>query len=178
MLLIKWIVGLLVPVAVFTFIWSGESIINNALLSLLMPGSTTLNISIVIQVAIFILIFYATVIALAGYLVAADSGQRGMIELWIDIAVFVLLPLFLVISQGLIIGLALCAIIWPVYFFARRRVYKALNYTPPTPLLNLKVLDAEQRVEVKNRAIMGSFWFSAALAAVWLIVDLIFYAVG
>ena len=27
-LLIKWIVGLLVPLAVFTFIWSGEAIIN------------------------------------------------------------------------------------------------------------------------------------------------------
>ncbi len=176
-LLIKWIVGLLVPIAVFTFIWSGEAIINNALLGLLGLLGVS-EISTLIQVAIFILIFYATVIALAGYLVAADSGLRGTIELWIDIAVFVLVPLFLVLSQGLIIGLALCAIIWVVYFFARRLVYKALNYTPPTPLLNLKVLDAEQRVEVKNRAIMGSFWFSAALAAVWLIVDLIFYAVG
>ena len=55
---------------------------------------------------------------------------------------------------------------------------KALNYTPPTPLLNLKALDAEQRVELKNRAIMGSFWFSVALAVVWLIVDLIFYFSG
>ena len=91
-----------------------------------------------------IVIFYATVIALAGYLVAADSGLRGMYELWIDIAVFVLVPLFLVQSMGLIIGLALCAVIWPLYFFARRRLYRALNYTPPTPLLNLKVLDAEQ----------------------------------
>ena len=164
-LLIKWIVGLLVPIAVFTFVWSGELIINQSLLGIFGLGGVS-DVSILIQVAIFIVIFYAVVIALAGYLVAADSGLRGTIELWIDIAVFVLVPLFLVLSQGLIIGLALCAIIWVVYFFARRRVYKALNYTPPTPLLNLKVLDAEQRVEVKNRAIMGSFWFSAALAAV------------
>ena len=178
MLLIKWIVGLLVPVAVFTFIWSGEAIINNALLSLLMPGSTTLNISIVIQVAIFILIFYATVIALAGYLVAADSGQRGMIELWIDIAVFVLLPLFLVISQGLIIGLALCAIIWPVYFFARRRVRQMRHYTPPPPLQNLNTLDAEQRANLMSRATLGGFWFSVALTVVWLVTDLIFYISG
>ena len=178
MLLIKWIVGLLVPVAVFTFIWSGEAIINNALLSLLMPGSTTLNISIVIQVAIFILIFYATVIALAGYLVAADSGQRGMVELWIDIAVFVLLPLFLVISQGLIIGLALCAIIWPVYFFARRRVRQMRHYTPPPPLQNLNTLDAEQRANLMSRATLGGFWFSVALTVVWLVTDLIFYISG
>ncbi len=178
MLLIKWIVGLLVPVAVFTFIWSGEAIINNALLSLLIPGSTTLNISIVIQVAIFILIFYATVIALAGYLVAADSGQRGMIELWIDIAVFVLLPLFLVISQGLIIGLALCAIIWPVYFFARRRVRQMRHYTPPPPLQNLNTLDAEQRANLMSRATLGGFWFSVALTVVWLVTDLIFYISG
>ncbi len=34
-LLIKWIVGLLVPLAVFTFIWSGEAIINQSLLTIL-----------------------------------------------------------------------------------------------------------------------------------------------
>ena len=173
-LLIKWIVGLLVPIAVFTFVWSGEAIINNALLGLLGQGVVS-NIPLLVQLAIFIVIFYATVIALAGYLVAADSGLRGMYELWIDIAVFVLVPLFLVQSLGLIIGLALCAVIWPLYFFVRRRLYRALNYTPPTPLLNLKVLDAEQRADLKRRAIIGSFWFSAVLAAVWLIVDLIFF---
>jgi ABC-type branched-subunit amino acid transport system permease subunit len=176
-LLIKWIVGLLVPVAVFTFVWSGEAIINNALLGLF--GFVGIpDVSILVQIALFLVIFYATVIALAGYLVAADSGLRGMIELWIDILVFVLVPLLLVISQGLVIGLALCAIIWPVYFIARRRVYKALNYTPPTPLLNLKALNAEQLVDLKSRAVIGSFWFSVALAVVWLVVDLIFYVTG
>ncbi len=173
-LLIKWIVGLLVPIAVFTFVWSGESIINNVLLGLIGQGGVS-DYSILIQVAIFIAIFYATVIAFAGYLVAADSGQRGMIELWIDIAVFALVPLLLVQSLGLIIGLAVCAVIWPVYFFVRLRVHKALNYTLPTPLLSLKALNAEQRVDLKRRAIIGSFWFSVALAAIWLIVDLIFF---
>jgi ABC-type branched-subunit amino acid transport system permease subunit len=178
-LLIKWIVGLLVPVAVFTFVWSGEEIINKALFSLLGTGNVVLDISLLIQLAIFILIFYATVITLAGYLVAADSGQRGMIELWIDIVVFVVIPLFLVISQGLIIGLTLCAIVWPLYFLVRRRVRKALHYTPPPPpLQNLRILDAEQRADLMNRAIMGGFWFSVALAVVWLIADLIFYVSG
>ena len=176
-ILIKWIVGLLVPIAVFTFVWSGEAIINNALLGVFGLGGVS-DIAILVQIALFLVIFYATVITFAGYLVAADSGLRGMIEVWVDILVFVLVPLFLVISLGLIIGLALCAIIWPVYFFARRRIYKAINYTPPIPLLNLKVLSDEQRVELKNRAISGSFWFSVALAVVWLIVDLIFYFTG
>ena len=176
-LLIKWIVGLLVPIAVFTFVWSGEYIINNALLGVFGLGGVS-DIAVLIQIALFLVIFYATVITLAGYLVAADSGLRGMVELWVDILVFVLVPLLLVSSQGLIIGLALCAIIWPVYFFVRRRVYKAINYTPPTPLLNLKVLSDKQRAELKNRAIGGSFWFSVALALVWLIVDLIFYFTG
>ena len=176
-LLIKWIVGLLVPVAVFTFIWSGEAIINDTLLSILGLGSIS-NIAIFIQIALFIIVFYATVIALAGYLVAADSGQRGMIELWIDIIFYVLLPLFLVISQGLIIGLALSAVLLLIYIFIRRRVYKALGITTAPPLQNLKALDAEQQVGLKKRAIMGSFWCSVVLAVVWLIVDLIFYFTG
>ena len=176
-LLIKWIVGLLVPIAVFTFLWSGEAIINQSLLTILGLGGVS-DIAVLIQITLFIVVFYATVIALAGYLVAADSGQRGMIELWIDIVFYVLLPLFLVISQGLIIGLALSAVLLLVYFFIRRRVYKALRITTAPPLQNLKVLDAEQRVELKKRAIMGSFWFSVVLALVWLIVDLIFYFTG
>jgi branched-chain amino acid transport system permease protein len=176
-LLIKWIVGLLVPLAVFTFVWSGEAIINNALLGVFGLGGVS-DIAILIQIALFLLIFYATVIALAGYLVAADSGLRGMFGVWIDIAVYALVPLLLVQSLGLIIGLAVCAIFWGLYFFARRRVFKALKYTPPIPLLHVKALDAQQRVEVKNRGIMGSFWFSVALAVVWLIVDLIFYVSG
>ncbi len=176
-LLIKWIVALLAPIAVFTFVWSGEAIINQSLLGVLGLGGVS-DIAVLIQITLFIIVFYATVIALAGYLVAADSGQRGLIELWIDIAIFVLLPLLLVISQGLIIGFAFCAIIWIIYFFVRRRVYKALHYTPPSPLLNLRVLDAEQRVDLQNRAISGSFWFSVVLAVTWLIVDLIFYFIG
>jgi ABC-type branched-subunit amino acid transport system permease subunit len=176
-LLIKWIVGLLVPIAVFTFVWSGEAIINNALLGVFGPGGVP-DIAILIEIALFLVIFYATVIALVGYLVAADSGLRGMFQVWVDIAVYALVPLLLVQSLGLIIGLTVCAIFWVLYFFARRRVYKALKYTPPTPLLHVKVLDAQQRIEVKNRGIMGGFWFSIALAATWLVVDLIFYFSG
>ena len=78
-LLIKWIVGLLVPLAVFTFIWSGEAIINQYSLPIIGLGGVS-DIAVFVQIALFLVIFYATIITLAGYLVAADSGQRGMIN--------------------------------------------------------------------------------------------------
>jgi len=177
-LLIKWVVGLLVPVMVFTFVWSGEQILNNVLLGLTGAGSTLYDTPTLIQAAIFIVVFYASMMALVGYLAAADSGNRGMIELWIDLAVFTLVPMLLALSLGLVIGLALCAVIWPLYFIVRRRVRKALHYTPPTPLKALKVLDAEQRVVLLSRGAAGGFWFGAVLGVVWLIVDLIYYISG
>jgi branched-chain amino acid transport system permease protein len=177
-LLFKWTVGLLVPLAVFTFVWSGEAIINNTLLGVFGAGSAALDISLLIQLTIFIVIFYATVITLAGYFVAADSGQRGMIEVWTDIAVFMLLPLFLVISQGLIVGLALSVIIWLLYFFVRRLVPQMRRFTPSPTLRNLRIPDAVQRADLMRRATLGSFWFGLVFAVVWLIVDLVFYISG
>src|SRR6266700_684531 len=177
-LLIKWIVALLVPVAVFTFVWSGEAIINNVILGLITPGSTPYDTPTLIAAAIFILVFYVTVVALAGYLVAADSGRRGMINLWIDILVFALVPLVLVITFGLIIGLALCAIVWSVYFYIRNLVRKARHSVPLIPQANLEVLTTEQQSELMRRAIAGSFWFGVVFALVWLIADLIFAVTG
>ncbi len=177
-LLIKWIVALLVPVAVFTFAWSGEAIINNVILGLITPGSTPYDTPTLIAAAIFILVFYVTVVALAGYLVAADSGRSGMLELWVDILIFALIPLVLVILSGLIIGLALSAVIWPLYFFVRNLLRKARHYTPPPPQAKLKVLTTEQQSELMRRAIAGSFWFGVVFALVWLIADLIFAVTG
>ena len=177
-LLIKWVVGLLVPVMVFTFVWSGEQILNNVLLGLTGAGSTPYDTPTLIQAAIFIVVFYASMMALVGYLAAADSGSRGMIELWIDLAVYTLVPMLLALSLGLVVGLALCAVIWPLYFIVRRRVVKALHYAPPPPLKALKVLDAEQRAVLVSRGAAGGFWFGAVLGVVWLIVDLIYYISG
>ena len=177
-LLIKWVVGLLVPVLVFTFIWSGEAIINQVLVGFFTPGSNGLDTPTLIQAAIFILIFYAAMIALTGYLVAADSGRRGIFELWIDLAVFALIPLLLVMSQGLIVGLAICVVLWMVYFYVRRLVRKRMGYTPPPPLENLKILAAEQRAGIMERGVRGGFWFATLFAVIWLVVDLIFYFSG
>src|SRR5712672_2915513 len=87
-LLIKWVVALLVPILVFTFLWSGEAIVNNVFLGILTPGSTPYDLSTLIQAAIFILIFYFAVMALIGYLCAADSGRRSMLALWADVLIF------------------------------------------------------------------------------------------
>src|SRR5260370_42260730 len=101
------------------------------MLGLMHPGSTRLQGPVIIEAAIFIVVFYATIIALVGYLVAADSGRRRTIDLWIDIAIFTLVPLFLVISLGLVVGMAFFAIIWPAYFFVRRRGRQARHFIPP-----------------------------------------------
>src|SRR6516164_9830929 len=111
LLLLKWLVALLVPVMVFTF-WSGEGMVNNVLLWFLDPKNVNPNIytdtGMVIQTALFTLIFYATAIALAGYLVAADSGRRSTFEVWADVLFFIVAPLALVaLTQNLLIGLAI-----------------------------------------------------------------------
>lgn len=177
-LLVKWIVALLVPVAVFTFVWSGEEIVN----AVISPGTAGPNLPTdpvsLIQSAIFIALFYLAVIVLAGYLVAADSGRRGMLSLWLDVLIFALLPLFLIMNIGLIIGLAACALIWAAYFFARNLVRKARHYTPPLALPSLGLLDAEQRAILMGRAIAGGFWFATAFAIVWLIADLVYFFTG
>src|SRR3989440_703444 len=176
-LLIKWVVALLVPVTVFT-LWSGESIIN----AVIAPGSVGLNVPTDpvsrIQAAIFVTVFYAAVITLAGYLVAADSGRRSMIELWTDIFIFTVVPLILVIYFGLIIGIALCAVVWPIYFYVRGLLRKARHYVPPPPLESLEVINAEQRSVLMSRATAGGFWFGVAFALVSLITDLVFFFTG
>jgi branched-chain amino acid transport system permease protein len=177
MLLTKWIVALVVPLTVFT-LWSGESIIN----AVIAPGSVGLNVPTDpvsrVQAAIFVTVFYGAVIVLAGYLVAADSGRRGMIDLWVDVFTFTLVPLFLVIFFGLILGLALCAVVWGIYFYLRGLVRKARHYVPPPPLESLDVINAEQRSILMGRAIAGGFWFGLAFALVSLIIDLVFFFTG
>src|SRR5437588_12291986 len=100
-LLIKWLVALLYPVAVFTFLWSGEALENNVLLGIFSPEQSLFsgNVSAVIQSGIFCAVFYAVPMALVGYLVAADDGRRGRygsIELWADMIAYTVVPILLV----------------------------------------------------------------------------------
>jgi ABC-type branched-subunit amino acid transport system permease subunit len=179
-LLIKWTVALLVPLAVFTFIWSGEAIVNTTLLGFISPANSNYDTSTLIQLTIFILVFYAVVIAFAAYLIAVDTGRRTMLEVWLDILIFAVIPLLLVMEPqlGLIIGLALSALIWGIYFYVRNLVRKMAHVPPAPPLQNLTVLDTEQQAALVRRAVEGGFWFAVIFALLWLVVDLIFFFVG
>ncbi len=178
-LLIKWLVALLVPVAIFTFLWSGEAIQNNVLLGIFAPVVSLYTPSQVFLAAIFIVIFYATVIALAGYLVAADSDRRSAVEVWIDIVFYIVLPLlYIIVTNDLLIGLSLSAVTLGIYFFARKRVLDVLHYTPPVPLEKVEALNDQQKVGLMDRARAGSFWFAAVFAVISLIVDLLFFFTG
>jgi ABC-type branched-subunit amino acid transport system permease subunit len=176
-LLIKWVVALLVPVVVFT-LWGGESIINAVISPSTASGGVPTDTGSLMGAAIFTVVFYAVVLLLAGYLVAADSGRRSLIEVWIEVIVFALVPLVLVIPFGLILGLALAAVVWLAYFYARNVVRKVRHYTPPPPLESLKAIGAEERAILMERAILGGFWFGLAFALVTLIVDLIYFFSG
>ncbi|MBV9712255.1 MAG: hypothetical protein JO011_15220, partial [Ktedonobacteraceae bacterium] len=177
-LLVKWLVALLVPIIVFTFVWSGEAIINNALLALFGSTSSSFNTGTAIQAAVFIVLFYATVIALAGYLVAADSGRRGVFDLWLNVFIFVLVPLLLtIVISNLIVGLTASVIVWGIYFLIRTVVRRVTHYTPSAPIEALKVDDV-QPAELMSRARSGGFWFATLFALIWLVVDLIFFFSG
>lgn len=177
LLLIKWIVALLVPAAVFTLIW-GEAIVNNVVLGLVVPGSTQYDIASLLQVAIFIFLFYGAITALTGYLVAADSGRRGMVDLWVEIAVFTLLPIILLSIVGnLFITLAICAVIWFAFIYVRTRIRKSRSSEAVQPLGTV-VVEPDSRATLLGRAIQGGFWFATAFALFWLILDIVFFFVG
>ncbi len=180
MLLIKWIVALLVPLALFTFVWSGEGIVNNVLLGLVFGQQVPYASSTFIPAALFIIIFYATLLALVGYLVAADSGRRSMYALWLDMLVFAVIPLLLISNNtiGLILGLAISAVIWALFITIRNRIRKARNYVPPVSLASLDIPSPEQKALLVSRATVASFWFATLFALIWLIVDIIFYVMG
>ncbi len=181
-LLIKWVIALLIPLLVFNFYWQGDALINQVALGFANPTNALVDMVGQVQAVIFILLFYLVTLALAGYLVAADSGRRGMIEVWVDVVVFVVLPIVLIVltNNNLIIGLALCGIVWPIYFVLRKRIpfLARLQLPLSSPLSNLRVLTAEQKAEMVQRGKMGGFWFGLALAVIWLAIDLTVYLVN
>lgn len=174
-ILLKWVVSLVVPLAFFTFVSIGEQLIN----AVISPGSANPNLPLdtgsLIQAAVFALVLYLIVLALAGYLVAADSGRTSIVKTWIEIGVFVIVPLYFVISFGLIIGLAFCAIIWPVYFYMRSRIAKALTFPPPLQLRYLMAFNNERIRKLVRRFLVTGFWLGVAAGAailLYLLLDL------
>lgn len=185
-LLIKWLVALFVPLAVFTFVWSGEQMTNQVILSIFVPDKGSYTLPDLIQTSIFVIVFYGSIIAMAGYLVAADSGRRNWLELWVDILFFVMVPMVLLIVLDMLVGgannlilvMAACAIIWPLYMFVRNLIRRLVHYAPPPVLENVEVLDEAQEAELKARAVYGSFWFATIFSVVSLVADIIFWASG
>lgn len=195
MLLLKWVVALVVPLLVFNNIGNGETLVNGVLLNILAPNSIAsfglqpMDMPSVIEALVFIVIFYAAVITLAGYLVAADSGRqgvRGMIAVWVAMFIFAVVPVLMVFTvsnlffgaPNLIFGLAFCAIIWALYFYVGGLVRKAFHLAPPVAAMKPTESGPEQRAVLIKRAIQGAFWFAVVFAAVSLIIDLIFYFTG
>lgn len=180
-LLLKWVIALLIPLAVFTFVWSGEGIINNVFLSYVSPGEAILPFAdwpSLIEATVFIGLLYLTIIALVGYLVAADSGRRGMSELWIDMLFQVVAPLLLIQALGLIMGMAASIIVWGLYAFGRTRIRQALKYVPPAPQASLDILTEEGRAQRVQQATAAGLWFALAFALVSLVLDIVYYIAG
>ncbi|GCE02816.1 hypothetical protein KDAU_01450 [Dictyobacter aurantiacus] len=169
------------PSCVFTFVWIGEQIVNQIWLGILYPQNQLYDHdlwSLFLQ-SVFMLIIYLSTIVLAGYLVAADSGRRNMIEIWCDVLFAVVVPLVLLtITTDLLISLGLGAVIWGIYLFVRNRVRRAMHYTPPPPLESLHVMDEQGRTVLVRVARQAGFWFATIFAVISLVADLIFYASG
>jgi ABC-type branched-subunit amino acid transport system permease subunit len=180
-LLLKWLPVVLVPIAVFTFVWSGEAIVNQALLGVLDPLNPIFDHNIWFDFLnfFFVILVYGTTIVLQGYLVAADSGRRSIVEVWLDSLFTIVLPLiFLYITNNLLIGLAIGVIFWGIYNLVRRRIRAALHYAPPAPLDAVQVMDTEQQAGLLRLARLGGFWFATIFAVISLVLDLIYYAIG
>lgn len=180
-LLLKWLPVVLVPIAVFTFVWSGEAIVNQALLGVLDPNNPILNHNIWFDFLefFFMILVYGTSIVLQGYLVAADSGRRSIVEVWLDALFTIVLPIiFLYVTNNLLIGLALGAIVWAIYNLVRTRIRTAMHYTPPAPLEALQTMDTEQQTGLLRLARLGGFWFATIFAVIFLALDLVYFAIG
>jgi ABC-type branched-subunit amino acid transport system permease subunit len=179
-LLIKWGVALLVPVLIFTFLWQGDSVINTTFLGLLFPNNPNYAIAAtdkMVQALIFIAIFYLAIVALFGYLVAVDSGRRKNWEVWLDVLLFAVVPILLISqTNDLVIGLAVSAVVWGLFFLVRNIARKRFHLLVPTPLSTAPT--AVSNAELRQRAIAGSFWFALILAVIWLVADVIFYLSG
>jgi ABC-type branched-subunit amino acid transport system permease subunit len=173
-LLFRWLIALLVPLLVFTFVWQGDYVINNVLLGFITPATALTTPGKAIQSAIFMVLFYFLVLALAGYLVASDSGRRKTVSIWLDSLLFAVVPVLLIdITNSLVIGIALSGVVWAIFFTVRKRIKFLAD--PPTPMTSLPTISPD---ELWRRAILGGFWLGLTLSVIWLLVDILFFITG
>lgn len=183
LLVVKWVVALLLPLLIFTFVWSGEEAANQILLGFFMRDSaigSRYDFSTLIGASIFLVLLYVVLAALAGYATAADSGKQRPFLLWVSMLVFTVIPILLVSTTGdLFVGLSFSVLVWAFYFFL---LWLWRRFRPAAPILpmlaSLGPLDNEQQAALMGRAIAGGFWFGIAFALISLLVDLIYFLTG
>lgn len=172
-LLFRWLVALLAPLLIFTFIWQGDAVINKIILGFLFPVQAVTAPDKAIESAIFMVAFYCLLIALAGYLVASDSGRRKTLNIWLDALLFAVVPIFMIsLLNDLVLGIAVSGIVWAVFFAVRRWL---TFLAEPQKLTGLPSISDD---ELRYRATTGGFWFGLALAVLWLVIDVFFYLTG
>lgn len=179
--LVKWGIAVLVPVLIYTFVWQGDSVINGAFLGLLYPHNSNYAVESadkLVEALIFSLLLYLVLLALCGYLVAADSGRRKSTDVWIDVLLFAVAPIIVIyLTNNLVIGIALASIIWGLFFLVRNFLRNRFKlWLPIPPLETLPPTPTNE--ELRRRAIAGSCWAGLTLAVIWIVVDMIFYLSG
>src|SRR6266851_2042172 len=178
----KWVISLLVPLLVFTFLWNGEVATNQILIGFFMrnnPLGSRYDIPTLLGVTLFLLLLYAALTTLMGYAVAADSGKQNPFMLWISMLVFVVVPIFFVsLASDLFVGLSFSVLVWLPYFLITS-LWKKFR---PTAVVHmperLRPLDTEQRAMLVLQATAGGFWFGTAFAVISLVIDLIYFFAG
>src|SRR5581483_8162302 len=181
-LVVKWVVALLIPLLVFTFVWNGEAAINQILIGFFVRSITIgslYDIPTLIGATIFFVLFYIALTAFVGYAVAADSGKQKALFLWISMLVFTVVPIILIsLADDLFVGLSFSVLAWIPYFLSiwLWRKFHPAAATPPLERVGL--LTGEQQENLVRRAVTGGFWFGVAFAAIALVIDLSYYLTG
>ncbi len=164
--LIKWGIALLVPALIYTFLWQGDSVINGAFLGLLYPNNPTFAVMPVdrlVQALVFSALFSLAVVALGGYLVAADSGRRKPFEVWWDVLLYAVVPIVLISqTNNLVIGIALSAVVWGIFFLGRNILRRRARH------LLLAGTSAAEDSDRRERWRKRSSWPVLALFGRWV----------
>jgi ABC-type branched-subunit amino acid transport system permease subunit len=182
LLVMKWVIALLVPLLIFTFVWNGETMINQILIGFFIRSSTLgsrYDIPTLIGASIFFILLYAGLTALVGYAVAADSGKQNPFALWMSMLFFSVIPILLIsITNDLFVGLSFSVLAWLPYFLGLS-LWRRFRPTAVVPApVRIGVLNNEQQAGLLSRAIAGGFWFGTIFAVLWLVIDLIYLFSG
>jgi ABC-type branched-subunit amino acid transport system permease subunit len=181
-LVVKWVVALLIPLLVFTFVWNGAVAVNQILLGFFVRSSVAgsqYDFPTLLGATLFFVLFSIALTALVGYAAAADSGKQQPLFLWISMLVFTVVPIILVsVADDLFVGLSFSVLVWLPYFLIIWLWRRSHPAAPAAPLEQIAPLDAEQQAGLLHRAMAAGFWFGTSYAAVALVVDLIYFAIG